>query len=178
MRAIPCTWALIVGSSIAIIVAVLRFKCVGGLLPIEQAVQASVGSTELRLGAPLRTWIDKLGEPETVLQNDLVNTFFFWPKAGIAVFCHPLFKGQERDKAKADWVVTDIILPRDYILHPYFQNIIDPDVTIKFTKILPLQENMLHEVNSCGATVTTLGDGDIVQAVRITKRDSIFGDYN
>lgn len=59
----------------------------------------------------LGVWVDALGEPSTVAQLDGGETYFYWPRHGVAAFTHPLFEGQYARKARNERLVTSVILP-------------------------------------------------------------------
>jgi hypothetical protein len=136
----------------------------------------ALGFPDLGPGSALRAWTNALGSPATVPQRDEGTTFFYWPQHGIAVFCHPHFMGQYRQRMPSDWVVTSVFIPVRLSVKPTLPPTDDARLIV-FSKLL-IDDAQIAGLDHTGPIRKYYDESGALLAVEIRKRDGLFGDYD
>lgn len=158
----------------ACISACFKGSCFNAL---EAALTNRLGSTHCVLGSTLANWTNVLGSPSVVMQEDGGNTFFYWPNQGVAVFCHPLYRGQYTRREQPNWVVTSILIPLETNVHPRIPPV-KLDTQIVFTKLLFDREEVTRKGWTKLPKVEAFEEAGALESLKIEKPDSLFGDYD
>ena len=147
------------------------------LSPLEAEVTNRLGGTQFTVGSSLRLWTNSLERAWTVRQEDGGNTFFYWPGRGIGVFCHPLYRSQYNSKNQSDWTVTSVFIPLQTNLHPRIPPV-KPETRVAFTKLLFDRQEVIRKGWTRLRKVRVFEEHGVLEALEITKPDSLLGDYD
>lgn len=116
---------------------------------VLRAVHVFVGRQGLSVLSTLGHWEEAFGPSQVIQQADGGHTFFYWPYHGIAVFTHPLYRGQfERAPGRPrEWKVTSIIIPVKKHVRPHVPPVKgDTRVAFKHLATITLRGKPIHEV--------------------------------
>lgn len=106
----------------------LYYYSVNRISPLEEMLNEAVGKSIKYIGNTLGSLKGEFGDPDTISQMDGGHTFFYWPKYGFAVFCHPLYNGQHERSVMSRWVVTSLWVPLENNIE---QSIVKTDMRSK-----------------------------------------------
>jgi len=162
---------------IGILLVYSLLACRNSTDEIETRLLHELETTNCVLGETYAVWTNALGLPLTIEQKDGGNTFFNWPAKGVAVFCHPLFKGQYNRKEMSNWKITSILIPLVPKVNPGLPPV-DGDLLISFTRLLIEPEEVELRRWANLKNVFELRRNGRLEALELRKPDSIMGDYD
>lgn len=100
---------LVTGAAVLAVMATALWMYVSN--PLLSAMERQLAPLNLGLYSSLGEWEAHFGPAVSIEQADGINSFFYWPDHGLAVFCHPLFETQHRRQSLRELQVTSILIP-------------------------------------------------------------------
>ncbi len=163
-----------------ILLTVVFFTVVGCKKEPSSDMQTKIGSrlgfVHLDWNSDFRTWTNTLGIPDEVDQIDSAHTFFYWPNKGIAIFCHPLYNGQYKNKPKEAWNATSIFVVANTNEFPDIRPVKSAS-EIRFQNVV-FNKNEIEGLKLQGSETVRYDHDGVLSVVEIRRLDGFLGDYN